>query len=321
MKSLFAVVFILLSANSNAYSSRIVHNDCTCATELQEKLDNDARDMNDFYHNKFDSYVKIDNDAEFLEGSNKENAIILIHGFIASPFEVRAVAKRLNEIGYTVYMPLLYGFGADGQTANAGKLSIWREQIKAAVKSLSGCYKKISLGGISLGAALATDYVLKTHDPKISSLVLMSPYYDISQSVAKLIVGPLSSVKDSFDLSTLFTVSHSDDLVEILKFKRYYSNIMPFNTLQELFKFSDELKAKESVTKSNVPVFLAYSEFDTTINLETADSLPRKHFNNVQLFKLPKELKVPHQITYASSNPRFDEMLRKIAHFIGVSNF
>ncbi|MBC7428884.1 MAG: alpha/beta hydrolase [Bacteriovorax sp.] len=321
MKLLLAALLILMSANSFAYSSNLKHAECTCATELQDKLEKDAYDMNELYRRLYNSFVKIDNDAEFLEGTNKENAVILIHGFIASPFEVRSVAKALNDIGYTVYMPLLHGFGGYGEVANKGKLSIWREQIKSAVKDLSGCYKKISIGGISLGAALATDYVLNSHDPKITSLVLLSPYYDISQSVAKLIIGPLSSITDSSYLSTLFTVSQSDDLVEILKNNKFYSDIMPFMTLQELFKFSDELKATESIAKSSLPVFLAYSEFDTTINLETADSLPRKHFKSINLFKLPKELKVPHQITYESSNPKFDQMASKIIRFIGNSNY
>ncbi len=316
-----ALLFILVSTNSYAYSKRLKNTtECTCVTELQDSLDDKARDFNDDYKRNFNSFVKLDNDAEFLEGTHKNEAIILVHGFIASPFEVRSVAQALNDIGYSVYMPLLYGFGAYGEVANHGKLAIWKDQIKSAVKSLSGCYKKITLGGMSLGAALATDYVLTTKDPRITSLVLMSPYYDISQSVAKTLVGPLSAMKESVGLGTMFTLSHSDDLVEILKNNKYYSDIMPFMTLQELFKFSDELLAKKVTAKSNVPVFLAYSEFDTTINLETAVNLPMKHFNNVNVYKLSKDLKVPHQINFESSNPKFDDMARKIIRFVGRSN-
>lgn len=315
-----ALLFILATTNVYAYSKRLKHNDCTCVTDLQNTLEDNARDFNNEYKRNFNSFVKIDNDAEFLEGTNREEAIILIHGFIASPFEVRSIAKSLNDIGYSVYMPLLYGFGAYGDVANQGKLDIWQKQIKSSVQSLSGCFKKITLGGISLGAALATDYVLTTKDPKIASLVLMSPYYDISQSVAKTLVGPLSTIKESVDLSTLHTISRSDDLIEILKNNKYYSDIMPFMTLQELFKFSNELLVKSSAVKSNVPVFLAYSESDTTINLETAANLPKKHFKKINLYKLPKSLKVPHQIAFESSNPKFDEMARKIIRFIGNSN-
>lgn len=320
MKTLLALLFIMMSANSFAYSSRLPHTRCSCVTELQKSLEDQAFDMNMEYKRKFNSFVKLDNDAEFLEGTNKEEAIVLIHGFIASPFEVRSVAKQLNEVGYTVYMPLLYGFGAYGEVANEGKLPIWKNQIRAAVKDLSTCFKKITIGGLSLGAALATDYVLTAKDPKITSLVIMAPYFDVAQPMTKSFVSPLSMVTESTSLSLLYTMSRSDDLIEILKNKQYYSEVMPYMTLQELFKFSAEYNVRETLVKSKVPVFLVYSDFDTTINLEKAESVPKKHFKTVNVYKLPKSLKVPHQITFAEANPKFDEMVKKIRFFILKSN-
>lgn len=314
----FLIFILFISIASSAFGAGDEES-CTCADAFQQQVYEENSKLNNTY-NYTDTYLKLDNDAEFLQGTNRENVVILIHGFIASPFEVRELAESLNKNGYSVYMPLLYGFGADGGIANKGKLSIWRQQIKKAVNALSNCFPKITLGGMSLGAALATDYYLTTKDKRISSLVLLSPYYDISQSIAKTLVGPLSSVKESLDLSTLFTISRSDDLVEILKNKKHYSNIMPFLTLQELFKLSNELKARTTVIKFKLPVFVAYSEFDTTIDLSEANLLPKRHFSNVTNFVLAKNLKVPHQIIYQSSNPKFDDMNKKIRRFIWTSN-
>lgn len=287
---------------------------CNCRTDLER----DVKEQNNLMiqnYSKQGAYLKIGNESQILLGDDFKGAIILIHGFIASPFEVAEIAESLNENGYTVYMPLLYGFGSDGEMNNSGQLEIWRKQIRSAIDLLSPCFDKISIGGISLGGALATDYVLnasKKELTNIKSLMLFSPYYDVSQSVAKLLVGPLSNVKSSFDLTTLFGVSRSDDLVEILKNKKYYSDIMPFLTLQELFKLSDNLKSHQKDTKSTIPVFMAYSEFDTTINLQDAKSIPQKNFSKVNIFKLDKELKVPHQIGFSSSNPMFEKMLHKL---------
>lgn len=314
----FLIFILLLTFATHSFAG---DKSCTCADDIQQTvLDENSRLNNNYKFSSSKSFLKLGNDAEFIQGTNRESVVILIHGFIASPFEVRELADSLNKIGYSVYMPLLFGFGADGDMANKGKLSIWRQQIRIAVKELSKCFPKITLGGMSLGAALATDYYLTTKDKNISSLVLMSPYYDISQSIAKTLVGPLSSVKESLDLSTLFTISRSDDLVEILKNKKYYSNIMPFITLQELFKLSNELKARTTVNKLKIPVFVAYSEFDTTIDLSEAQMLPKRHFSNVTNFVLPKNLKVPHQIIYQSSNPKFDDMTKKIRRFIWTNN-
>lgn len=315
MKNLLFTMLFLLSSNLFA-----AEQSCTCATMFRDDVYAENSRISNQYQLNGGYGLKLGNDAEFLEGTNKDEVIILIHGFIASPFEVKSLAKDLNDYGYSVYMPLLYGFGAYGETANQGKLSIWRSQIKKAVSDLSKCFKRVTLGGMSLGAALATDYYLTTKDKNISSLVLLSPYFDISQSVAKLLIGPLSTVKESFGLSLLHTISQSDDLVEIVKNRKYYSDIMPFMTLQELFRLSDEIIAKRANARSNVPVMVAYSEHDTTIDLSLVTELPRRHFINVSSIVLAKTLKVPHQIAFESSNPRYKDMSNKIRRFIWTSN-
>jgi esterase/lipase len=313
----FLIFILLLAFTTHSFAG---DKSCTCADEFRQSVYAENSHTNENYNRYSQSYLKLGNDSEFLQGTITDNVVILIHGFIASPYEVKELAESLNNMGYSVYMPLLYGFGGDGSIANKGKLSIWRQQIKNAVNTLSKCFPKITLGGMSLGAALATDYYLSTKDKRISSLVLLSPYFDISQSIAKTLVGPLSAVKESLDLSTLFTISHSDDLVEILKNKKYYSNIMPFITLQELFTLSNELKALPANNKIKLPVFVAYSEFDTTIALPEVDLLPKKHFKNVTNFVIEKKLKVPHQIIYRTSNPKFDDMVKKIKRFVWTSN-
>ena len=317
IKVVISFIFILAFTNVLASSSK----SCNCLTALTQEIQDQNSEINRLYKFKHNSFVKLGNDAEFLEGSNNDNVVILIHGFIASPFEVRELAESLNRDGHSVYMPLLYGFGAYGDMANEGKLSKWREQIREAVQLMSRCFKSVSLGGMSLGAALATDYYLTTKDSRITSLVLLSPYFDISQSIAKLLVGPLSSVKESVSLETLHSLSRSSDLVEILKNKKYYSNIMPFITLQEVFKLSEELNTMQSENLSKVPVLVVSSEYDMTINLEKVKTLPKRHFKNVSHFNMKADLKVPHQILFQSSNPVFESMARKIRNFIMVSSF
>ena len=273
------------------------------------------------YRQKYSSFLKVGNESEYLEGTLSDQAVILIHGFMASPFEVKEVALKLNSLGYTVYMPLLYGFGADLKTANEAKLEIWKRQIKESVEKLSHCYKKISIGGISLGAALATDYVLNNNAKNITSLILLSPYFDVSHSVAKLLIGPLSNITNSVDLSTLYTISRSLDLIEVLKNKTYYVDAMPFFALQEIFKLSNELLIKKSSKLISIPVLVAKSDADTTIDLNQVISLPQKHFKDISYFNIEKSMKVPHQITYEIANPKFKEMMRKMINVIRKGSY
>ncbi len=298
---------------ANTVSSRESARNCTCVTELEEEFSRENYDMSIEYRQKHNSTLKLSNESEFLKGTSTDQVVILIHGFMASPHEVKELAVKLNNIGYSVYMPLLYGFGSTVKTANVGSLEKWREQIKKAVQSLSHCYKKISIGGISLGGALATDFVLNNQSENITSLILLSPYYDVSQSVAKLLIGPLVTVKNSLDISSLFSLSHSPDLIQIVKNQTFYSEGMPFLALKEIFKLSDELLARKADRLHSIPVFVATSEADETIDLKKAIMLPQTHFKNITYFNIEKKFNVPHQISYEESNPRFRDMANKIS--------
>ena len=327
-KFIILILVSFISLKANAYSHRRAKNlSCDCAYTLQEQLEQERVSFAQNYENKLLSYVKLDNDSEFYEGTSTDEVVLLIHGFMASPFEVRSIGKRLNEIGYNVYMPLLYGFGSTGGIANNGNVEAWRNQVRHSVEMLSHCYKKISIGGISLGGALATDFVLNEYLPhqkesnyKITSLILLSPYYDISQSVAKTLVGPISDYKETVDLSTLWMVSHSSDLPQIINHAGYYNSEMPLKTLNELFSLSNQLQAIGSNIKSDIPVQLSISESDTTINLALAESFTKQHFSKVNSFKIEKDFKVPHQIAYENANPLFEQMLRQIIHTINHGN-
>lgn len=318
MKTLLMTLVVLLITQNIGFSKIVSlnHSECNCITELQNELENDSYDMSLSYRQKFDSSIKLNNEALFLEGQLKEQVVILIHGFMASPFEVKEVATRLNSLGYSVYMPLLYGFGGNGQAANAGKLSLWREQIQSTVKKLSRCYKKISIGGISLGGALALDYVVNNKSENISSLILLSPYFDVSQSIAKSLIDPLLILKKSVDLSTLYSLSRSSDLTEVIKNQSFYSDIMPFFALKEIFALSEELKYKKSIRKKSMPVLVVISEYDMTINLASAVETPQKHFSDISYFTIGKKFQVPHQISYSAVNPNFKEMNRKIVSIV-----
>jgi esterase/lipase len=299
-----------------AYAQKLSKVECSCVTELQHDLEIQRKQLVDHYRFNLNSHLKLQNDPLFLEGTNKEHVIILFHGFIASPFEMKEIAEKFNDMGFSVYLPLLYGFGSDSETANKGSIDIWRKQVSSTVEAFSKCYSKISLGGISLGSALVTDYALNNSKIKLSSLMLFSPYFDVSQAVGKLLIGPLKTVKDSVGLDILYSLSKSPDLVEILRNKSFYTDSMPFQALAEIFKLSDELLNFSSAQKLNVPVFVALSEADETINLTTAESYPKKHFKQIEYFKISKDKKVPHQITYKQSNPVFRQMTNSLSKFI-----
>ncbi len=65
---------------------------------------------------------------------------------------------------------------------------------------------------------------------------------------------------------------------------------------------------------------MVLSQFDTTINLNLAASIPQKHFEKVQTIEIEKKLKVPHQLSYEKTNPLFLKMMFKISTMIGFND-
>ena len=50
-------------------------------------------------------------------------AALLLHGFLGTPAEMRGLGEALHEQGWTVYAPLLPGFGSDIETLTDAALA------------------------------------------------------------------------------------------------------------------------------------------------------------------------------------------------------
>ena len=116
--------------------------------------------------------------------------VLLLHGMSDSPYSLRALGLRLNELGFWVIGLRLPGHG----TAPSGLLDLQWEDMAAAVRlavahlaDRSGA-KPIHLIGYSTGAPLALDFTLDalegTAAPVPASLVLISPAIGIHRAAA-----------------------------------------------------------------------------------------------------------------------------------------
>lgn len=263
-------------------------------------------------------------DSIFLEGSRKDEISILVHGFMATPYEMLEVGKKTNSFyGTNVYIPLLKGFGGTADQANRATKEEWAKQLKDIVETLGKCYKKINLSGMSLGGALVTNYVLNDYLPeedkkdfKVKSVSLFSPYYDVSLYAGKVLMKVVGTVTDKISIATLASVTGSDDLTCVVNNKDFYNTEMPIKTLPQLFALGESLKKKVSARKSNIPVQVFISEHDETIDTNLATSLPRAHFNKVEVVRYKKDKKIPHQITMPEVNPEFNTVMLRNMLFL-----
>lgn len=96
----------------------------------------------------------------FLRAPLSDTGVLLIHGLMAAPAEVREWADFLHAKGLTVYAPRLAGHGTSPKDLSVRKDSEWLNSVDRGYAILKTCCKKILVGGFSTGAGLALQSVI-----------------------------------------------------------------------------------------------------------------------------------------------------------------
>ena len=117
------------------------------------------------------AHAELGFDSFLLPGG--EDGIVLLHGFTASPVEVRQLADFLNARGYTVSGPLLPGHGTHPDDLNRVKFEDWVRFSEAAIEALKANCKRVFIGGESMGGLVAMR-VAELH-PELAGVLLYSP--------------------------------------------------------------------------------------------------------------------------------------------------
>ncbi len=281
--------------------------------------------------NKLDSKYKKSNGVGVREGNGpgilpgeRDEAVILVHGFMATPFEVIEIGRNLNAQGYTVYMPLIPGFGANANVANGALLKDWKSTVVNAMDIMIPCYQKISLVGFSLGAALISDFVLsdkvsmdgRYQDAQITSVSLLAPYFKQNQFGAESMNWFLSLFTKDLSIKTLYALSGHEDLKALNDNSKYYVNAMPLNAVKTIIEFGKQLQNMDAKKVSRIPVLLSYSQSDKTVDVKEAEKFVSTNFLNAKRYIIPKKDKVPHQMAVRYISKEVDHLSDVVTTFV-----
>ena len=92
----------------------------------------------------------------YLEGARKNFGIVLSHGYLSAPEEVRGLAKYLNEKGgYTVYVIRLRGHGTSPENLAHVKWQQWYESYLRGVAIIKNQCENVIFGGFSSGGLVS----------------------------------------------------------------------------------------------------------------------------------------------------------------------
>jgi len=134
------------------------------------------------FNEKFNSYFVKDKtkpknigEPYLLHNSLSETGILLIHGLMAAPEEVREWADFLHSKGYTVFAPRLAGHGTSVIDLSTKRFGDWMESVNRGYAILKSCCKKIIIGGFSTGAGLALYQAIQKPDDFSAVISISAP--------------------------------------------------------------------------------------------------------------------------------------------------
>jgi esterase/lipase/1-acyl-sn-glycerol-3-phosphate acyltransferase len=90
-----------------------------------------------------------------IKGGSKRLGIVLSHGYMAAPLEVRGLAEYLGRQGYWVYVPRLRGHGTSPEDLASRSFRDWVKSIDHGYALMSCICRRVVVGGFSTGAGLA----------------------------------------------------------------------------------------------------------------------------------------------------------------------
>lgn len=140
----------------------------------------------------FFQHPELDGESFFLPAGR--TGILLLHGFTATTVEVRPLANRLHQGGFTVSAPLLPGHGTSPDDLNKKTWRDWVETAEKAYRGLTAQCEVTFVAGESMGALLSLH--LAATFPAIRGILLYAPAVRIPRIWLSVLAAPFISIRE-----------------------------------------------------------------------------------------------------------------------------
>ncbi|MCA2979375.1 MAG: alpha/beta fold hydrolase [Myxococcaceae bacterium] len=198
-------------------------------------------------------------------------AVLLLHGFTGSPWEVRPLAESLADRGFFVRAPRLPGHGT---TPEAMCWVTRHDWLRAADEALDGlsAFPRVCVAGLSMGALLAL-LLAERRGPRVSKLVLMAPVMRVKQRAGRLLEALAPRLPSG--LASGWVQKASVDLED--DEARAQAPLLPRYPLARLLElFELQRLARGAARKVRCPALIAAAVHDHVVDFESVEALHRE---------------------------------------------
>ncbi len=233
----------------------------------------------------------------FLMGSSDAGAaILLVHGFTGSPWEMRPLAAYLAARGFLVYGPRLPGHGTTPEDLAARRMEEWLTAVEEALSGLAASGRQVFGVGQSTGALLL---LLAALEHSVQGLVLLSPFLRLRHRLAPA-AGLLQFFKPFVDRAIA------------PELRPFYYDRRPVAGIHQLNRLTRRLRRR--LKRVTAPALVVSAQGDQTVLVPSGfDLFERLGGSHKEYHLFGSES--PHVLTTAD-NPRQPEVFTLTASFL-----
>ena len=194
--------------------------------------------------------------------------VVLVHGFLASPAEMRAFGEQLLELGFPVIGVRLKGHGTSPWDLRERSWRDWQDSLRRGYSIMAALAPRVAMVGFSTGGALSLIFASE-RPPQLAGVVAASvpmKFQDRGMRFVPLMHGANRLVRwvSSFEGIKPFQTNESEH--PHINYRQ-----MPVRGLYELTVLVDVLKA--SLPKLACPVTLVQGSDDPVVVPDSVNNI------------------------------------------------
>jgi esterase/lipase len=125
-----------------------------------------------------------------LKGTSRRLGVVLVHGFLAAPVEMRELAAYLHGKGLWVYCVRLRGHGTTAEDLATRSECDWLESADSGYALMNAICTRVVVGGFSFGGGLALDAAIRIR--RLAGVFAVSPPFRL-QSASSRLAAPVAA--------------------------------------------------------------------------------------------------------------------------------
>ena len=196
----------------------------------------------------------------FKRGRSRRLGVVVVHGYMAAPEEMRGLTEYLNKKGYWVYAPRVKGHGTAPEDLAGRTYSDWIRSVEEGYALMSCTCRNVVIGGFSNGAGLALEAASRISG--IKGVFAVSPPLKLQDLSARFV--PAVDMWNRF-MQRIHSNGARKEYIENQPENPHINYIRnPIASLRELERLMDRVEA--SMKEVQVPAVVVQSVADPVVD-------------------------------------------------------